>query len=118
MAAAAKASCGIAIWPQARARRGASTASWLRPDAASWGERQRLQPRFRSLRYGDQDYGKLAPECAWEVACGADDGAEMGAYHDLHRSSLMLARVVPVRRQGRGLAPMVMRESDRRECVA
>lgn len=89
-----------------------------RPDAASWGERQRLQPRFRSLRYGDQDYGKLAPECAWEVACGADDGAEMGAYHDLHRSSLMLARAVPVRRQGRGLAPLGMRESDRRECVA
>lgn len=67
-----------------------------RSAGSPWHECRRLQPRLRSLRYGDGEYGKLAPDCAWEIVCGADDGTEMGAWHDLHRSPLLLAREVPV----------------------
>lgn len=83
-----------------------------------WHQWQRVQPRYRSLCYGDREYGKLAPDCAWEIACGADDGAEMGAWHDLHRSPLLLEREVPLRRRGRTPAPQPWRKSDRSECVA
>jgi hypothetical protein len=55
-----------------------------------WRERQRLQPRYRSLRYGGEGYGKLTPDSAWEIIGGADDDAQMGAYHDLYRSPLVL----------------------------
>ena len=40
-------------------------------------------PLFWSLRYGDPAYGKLLPETADAVRRGADDGAEMGAFHFL-----------------------------------
>ncbi|WP_143167536.1 hypothetical protein [Massilia sp. CF038] len=48
---------------------------------ASWQERQRILPRFRSMRYGSADYATLADDCAWEIASGADNGGAMGAYH-------------------------------------
>ncbi len=72
-----------------------------RPATARWQARQRVQPRYRSLRYGAEDYGKLAPDCAWEIAAGADDGAEMGAWHDLHCAPLLLAREAPAARHGK-----------------
>lgn len=45
----------------------------------------KLRPVFRSLRYGDPDYGQLDDRCAREIREGADDGSEMGAFHNLFR---------------------------------
>lgn len=43
----------------------------------------RVRPAFTSLRYGDAAYGQLSRHAAVEILEGADDGAEMGAFHDL-----------------------------------
>jgi hypothetical protein len=43
----------------------------------------RVRPQFTSLRYGDPGYGQLALRTATEVREGADDEAEMGAFHEL-----------------------------------
>lgn len=43
----------------------------------------RVRPVFTSLDYGDAGYGQLNSRCATEIAQGADDGAEMGAFHNL-----------------------------------
>jgi hypothetical protein len=59
-------------------------------------ERLRIQPRFTSLRYGKPGYGQLAPTCAPEIARGADDESEMGAFHDLfqpQRAANLAARL-------------------------
>jgi hypothetical protein len=45
--------------------------------------RHRVRPRFSSVRYGNPTYCQLAPDCAEEIARGADDESEMGAFHDL-----------------------------------
>ena len=45
----------------------------------------RVRPRFTSLRFGDPGYCQLDPLCAVEVRQGADDEAEMGAFHDLYQ---------------------------------
>jgi hypothetical protein len=45
----------------------------------------RLIPMFRSLRYGDPTYGQLARRCAVEIREGAEDRAEMGAFHELYQ---------------------------------
>jgi hypothetical protein len=42
-----------------------------------------VRPAFTSTRYGTPGYGQLAAACAPEIARGAEDGAEMGAFHDL-----------------------------------
>jgi hypothetical protein len=52
-------------------------------DAEADQERRRVAPRFTSTRFADAAYCQLAPDCADEIAAGADDGSEMGAYHDL-----------------------------------
>ena len=44
-----------------------------------------MRPVFTSLRYGDAGYGQLSAHCAAEIRLGADDGAEMGAFHDLYQ---------------------------------
>ncbi len=49
-------------------------------------ERRRVRPRFNSLRYGTPSYGQLARDCAEEIVRGADDEAEMGAFHDLYQA--------------------------------
>lgn len=41
------------------------------------------RPRLTSTRYGTPGYAQLAPGCPPEIARGAEDGAEMGAFHDL-----------------------------------
>ncbi len=51
------------------------------PEQAS--DAARLRPVFTSLRYGDAGYGQLDERCAIEISAGADDQAEMGAFHDL-----------------------------------
>jgi hypothetical protein len=44
----------------------------------------RVKPQFTSLRYGDPGYGQLAVRAAPQIRTGADDEAEMGAFHDLY----------------------------------
>jgi hypothetical protein len=48
-------------------------------------ERIRVRPRFVSTRYGHPAYCQLACDCAEEIKRGADDEAEMGAFHDLYQ---------------------------------
>lgn len=48
------------------------------------GERERVRPRFRSVRYGSPVYARLADGCAEEIRRGADDESEMGVFHDLY----------------------------------
>lgn len=43
----------------------------------------RVVPRFTSERYGTPGYAQLSQDAPPEVFRGADDGAEMGAFHDL-----------------------------------
>jgi len=45
----------------------------------------RVRPQFTSLRYGDPGYGQLAQRTAVEIRTGADDDAEMGAFHQLYQ---------------------------------
>jgi hypothetical protein len=55
-----------------------------------------VAPRFRSLRWGDPAYARLADDCPFEVARGASDESEMGAFHDLYnpqREALLRARL-------------------------
>ena len=44
---------------------------------------EQVRQAFTSTRYGTPGYGQLAIGCAPEIARGAEDGAEMGAFHDL-----------------------------------
>ncbi|MEV8551976.1 hypothetical protein AB0L04_19365 [Streptomyces glaucescens] len=44
-----------------------------------------VRPLFVSQRYGTPWYGVLSDRCAEEIRRGADDGAELGALHDLYR---------------------------------
>ncbi|HTQ15206.1 MAG TPA: hypothetical protein VMH86_15140 [Rhizomicrobium sp.] len=46
-------------------------------------EMMRVEPQFSSLRYGNPAYCQLADACAPEIAGGADDESEMGAFHNL-----------------------------------
>jgi hypothetical protein len=48
-------------------------------------EMSRLRPLFTSLRYGDAGYCQLSTRCAVEIRQGADDEAEMGAFHHLYQ---------------------------------
>jgi len=47
------------------------------------GDPLRVVPQFTSERYGTPGYAQLGRHCPAEIASGADDGAEMGAFHDL-----------------------------------
>jgi hypothetical protein len=48
-------------------------------------EEVRVRPQFTSLRYGDPGYGQLASHCAAAIRTGADNEAEMGAFHTLYQ---------------------------------
>ncbi|MET9424686.1 hypothetical protein ABZY06_28820 [Streptomyces sp. NPDC006540] len=43
-----------------------------------------LRPLFTSERYGTPAYGRLSDACPPEIRRGADDGSEMGVFHDLY----------------------------------
>jgi len=45
----------------------------------------RVKPQFTSLRYGDPGYGQLALRTTKQIRTGADDEAEMGAFHELYQ---------------------------------
>lgn len=61
----------------------------VKGDTAKALEAQRVKPQFTARRYGAPAYGQLAAESAPEIATGADDGAEMGAFHDLFQPQRM-----------------------------
>jgi hypothetical protein len=44
------------------------------------------RPVFTSLRYGEAGYCQLSPHCPATIRSGADDQAEMGAFHDLYET--------------------------------
>ncbi len=44
-----------------------------------------LMPRFTSQRFGLPGYAQLSSACAPEIRTGADDGSEMGVFHDLYQ---------------------------------
>ncbi|MFE1782048.1 hypothetical protein ACFW9F_05515 [Streptomyces sp. NPDC059506] len=46
-------------------------------------ESARVRPRFTSTRYGTPAYVQLAADCAAEIVRGAEDGSELGAFHEL-----------------------------------
>ncbi|MGY1455170.1 hypothetical protein [Streptomyces sp. SS8] len=48
------------------------------------GEAERTRPLFASERYGTPAYAQLADDCPPEILRGAEDGASMGAFHDLY----------------------------------
>lgn len=59
-------------------------------------ERQRVRPKFNSLRYGQPTYCQLAHLCAEEIKRGADDESEMGVFHNLfqpQRTTILQTRL-------------------------
>ena len=54
-------------------------------DIKKQDERERVRPRFNSIRYGNAAYCQLADACAEEITRGADDESEMGVFHDLYQ---------------------------------
>ncbi len=77
----------------ARRQMGCVRFSWVLPgsrvpaafhcEPALSGDPDRVIPRFTSTRYGTPGYAQLAPWCPDEIRRGAEDGSEMGAFHDL-----------------------------------
>ena len=61
----------------------AGAATEAEGEAAARRERYRVRPRFDALRYGVPVYGRLAWSCPEEIKRGAEDGSEMGVFHDL-----------------------------------
>ncbi|HEX7288152.1 MAG TPA: hypothetical protein VF532_18340 [Candidatus Angelobacter sp.] len=53
--------------------------------AAQNAVRARLTPQFTSLDFSQPFYAQLSPRCAAEIATGAEDGAEMGAFSFLQQ---------------------------------
>jgi hypothetical protein len=51
--------------------------------AAAERERDRVRPQFDNVRYGTPTYSRLAESCAEEIKRGAEDGSEVGVFHDL-----------------------------------
>ena len=43
-----------------------------------------IVPRFTAADRGDPAYAQLSVWCATEISAGADDGGEMGVYHELY----------------------------------
>lgn len=52
----------------------------IRAEVMSW-----LAPSFSTLRYGLASYAQLRLSCPGQIRAGADDEAEMGAFHDLYQ---------------------------------
>ena len=55
-----------------------------------------VEPLFNSTRYGQPTYAQLSLDCPTQIAEGASDQSEMGAFHDLYqpqRTALLRARL-------------------------
>ncbi len=48
-----------------------------------------IRPHFTSLAFGNPAYGQLSGRCPAAIRTGADDGAEMGAFHDVFQPQRM-----------------------------
>jgi hypothetical protein len=55
------------------------------PPAAQNAIETRLIPQFTSIAFGQPAYAQLAASCAAEIATGADNEAEMGAFNFLYQ---------------------------------
>ncbi|QXE38317.1 hypothetical protein KQY30_32875 [Streptomyces sp. GMY02] len=55
------------------------------PDLVGSEDAERVRPLFTGGRYGTPAYAQLAAGCAEEIKRGAEDGSEMGAFHDLYQ---------------------------------
>lgn len=51
------------------------------------GTPNHVRPVFESLRHGGPGYARLSRSCPSAVSRGAEDGSEMGAYHDLDEAA-------------------------------
>lgn len=79
-----------------RAQAGSVRFSYLPPESrtprryrcqpATETDHRRTRPRFTSLRYGEPGYCQLRADSAAEIREGADDGGEMGVFHDLYQA--------------------------------
>ncbi|MFC9242761.1 hypothetical protein ACFT7S_01590 [Streptomyces sp. NPDC057136] len=54
------------------------------PDPVGAEEAQPVRPLLSSERYGTPAYGRLADVGPWQIRRGADDGSELGVFHDLY----------------------------------
>ncbi len=54
--------------------------------SAAMAEAKAIHPIFTSTRHGDPGYAQLSAYGAPEILRGADDGSEMGAFHDLFQA--------------------------------
>ncbi|CAL9325363.1 hypothetical protein [Streptomyces sp. SudanB182_2057] len=55
------------------------------PDLVGAEQAESVRPLFVSTRYGTPWYGQLADQGPEQIRRGADDGGELGAFHDLYR---------------------------------
>jgi hypothetical protein len=55
------------------------------PSGEKRAESDRVRPAFTAIRYGEPAYAQLARGCAREIATGAEDGSEMGAFCHLRQ---------------------------------
>ncbi|KUL52436.1 hypothetical protein ADL22_05030 [Streptomyces sp. NRRL F-4489] len=81
------------------------------PDLAGPADAARVRPLLRSARYGTPWYAQLADGCPEEIRRGAEDGAEMGAYHDLYlpqRMDSLRARLAEYTPAGVGAGVVVV----------
>jgi len=62
---------------------GSRTPRRYRCQPATDADAARVRPIFTSLRYGDPAYGQLDRGAAPEIRQGAEDGSELGVFHDL-----------------------------------
>jgi hypothetical protein len=70
---------------------------------AETGGNAGIRPQFTSLRWGDPAYAQLSGRCPAAIRAGADDGAELGAFHDLfqpQREAHLRARLAEYLRLG------------------
>jgi hypothetical protein len=70
---------------------------------ADGGANANVRPHFTSLQICAPSYGQLSGRCPAAIRTGADDGAEMGAFHDLfqaQREAHLRARVTEYLRLG------------------
>ncbi|MEV5674948.1 hypothetical protein [Streptomyces sp. NPDC052179] len=54
------------------------------PDLVGAERAQEVRPLFTSERYGTPAYGRLVDGGPWQIRRGADDGSEMGVFHNLY----------------------------------
>ena len=107
-----------------RRQEGCVRFSWLPNNAASRtprryrclpavsGDLAAIVPQFTSLTFGHPAYAQLSQRCSAAIRTGGDDGAEMGAFHDLfqpQREAHLRARLAEYLRFG--LAAGVFYES-------